>query len=157
MYNLPAITVNTGRMKDSERDRGDRGAEGERKNSQAKGSDHDDTSESAGFPAHQRGNRAPDGRGNLSGEDGGRMTEGVLLSLFVCRGKSLPLRGEGAPVRTPGADEVEYEHHGKFQAASLCPKAAPGNDKGRTTSLVRFPAIPAGDLPSAKGYRKLYR
>ena len=61
-----------------------RGAEGECKNSQAKGSDPDDTSESAGLPAHQRGNRPRPAVGNLSGQDGGRVTKGVNLSLFVC-------------------------------------------------------------------------
>ena len=77
-------------MMDSERDRAGRGAEGERKNSQAKGSDLDDTSESAGWPAHQRGNRQPSGQGNLSGEDGGRRTEGDLPPLFVCAKSLLP-------------------------------------------------------------------
>ena len=76
--------MHTGRMKDSERDRAGRGAEGERKNSQAKGSDLDDASESAGFP-HTKGataGRWP--RGNLSGEDGGRMTEGFFCLFFMC-------------------------------------------------------------------------
>ena len=58
---IPALQLHTGRMMDSERDRAGRGAEGEGKNSQAKGSDLDDTSESAGWPAHQRGNRQPSG------------------------------------------------------------------------------------------------
>ena len=63
-----------------------RGAEGERKNSQAKGSDQDGTSESAiakiGPRMHTKG--ATDGlAGNLSGYDGGRRTKGVFLSLFM--------------------------------------------------------------------------
>ena len=60
-----------------------RGAEGECKNSQAKGSDLDDTSESAGIPHTKGATESRWADGNLSGEDGGRMTEGVLLSLFV--------------------------------------------------------------------------
>ena len=64
------------------------GAEGEGKNSQAKGSDQDGTSESAiaksDPEAHQRGNRRGCG-GNLSGLDGGRKTRGVFLSFFAPR------------------------------------------------------------------------
>ena len=78
--------LNQGRMKDTERDRVDRGAEGECKNSQAKGSDPDDTSESAGLPAHQRGNRKPfQAEGNLSGKDGGKKTKCLFVSFSLSR------------------------------------------------------------------------
>ena len=63
------------------------GAEGEGKNSQAKGSDQDGTSESAmasnfNPKQHTKGASACTGA-NLSGLDGGRKTRGVFLSLFV--------------------------------------------------------------------------
>ncbi len=59
-----------------------RGTEGDRKNSQVKGSGHDDTPESAVFPAHQRGN-LPQGRGISQVYDGGAKPFRGVLRLFL--------------------------------------------------------------------------
>lgn len=74
---------NHGRLKDTERDRAGCGAEGECKNSQAKGSDPDDTSESTGFPYTKGATGRRRAKGNLSGRDGGKRIRGIFLSLFV--------------------------------------------------------------------------
>ncbi len=79
-------------MKDAERGPAWQGAEGECKNSQAKGSDPDDTSEST-LTRYTKG--ATESRcaadGNLSGQDGGRMAAGVNLSLFIFSASPPPL------------------------------------------------------------------
>ena len=82
----PAQKLNQARMNDP-RETVTHRAEGEGKNSQAKGSDQDGTSESAiarsDREAHQRGNQTRRAHGNLSGNDGGRKTRGVFLSFFA--------------------------------------------------------------------------
>ena len=74
------------------------GAEGEGKNSQAKGSDQDGTSESA----RQR-RCTPKGQliliRNLSGNDGGRRTKGVFLSLFLRKNSGIPKETRFRPYR----------------------------------------------------------
>ena len=162
-------------MDGSERDRSG-GAEGECKNSQAKGSDSDDTSESAGPARTPKGQpeAGASAEGNLSGQDGGKKIKGVFLSLFLCLGKesrkAFPLRGRRRGTGSPEKVLEKKTQEKKTQEAAICtfwaetlshgksvfPKVEPISQTAERIQLLQILSpvrtVSRAEFPSGRGF-----